>query len=418
MNNKTVQHTEAGINLTGLLRQVFPKELIDKIWLVGGSVRDIISGRPVHDIDLLTELGTSQLVSIGFRPVDSRTTVPILFKTHPQLHKIEISLLADGQGIDEELKRRDFSCNAVALSLDGILLDPLGGCTDIDNRMLTPCTDHSLADDPMRIFRAFRFACNGWQISVELDSLIKGATDWDQRLKEIPIERFSREMLRAMETISPDRFFALMAEYGVGGCYLPELFRMQQIPAGPAQYHGNNTVLSHSLNVLRRMSEKTTKPVPRLAAFLHDLGKLETPQEMLPRHIGHDKAGAVSVRKLSKRLRLSTAISNALAAACSLHMNAARWHEMRDTKKLALAAKAHKAGVYDWLPNLVSSDHGADNQLLHWDLYSRVAAAPATALGIEPAWLESATEAERTQRITAARLALLRKERSAMPETG
>lgn len=397
------------------IRLLFPEALHPQLWLVGGSVRDLLQGITPHDLDLVSSLSEQEFQPLGFKMVRGKSTAPILFKNQPDGFKLEITLLAAGQRVEEELMRRDFRSNAIAVSFHGVTIDPAGGLQDVNARQLLPCSGHSCSDDPIRIFRAFRFACHGWNISPELAQQINSRS-WEQQLKQIPVERFSREMLKAMTGERPDRFFVLMAEYGVGGCYLPELFKMQQIPAGPARYHGDDTVLKHSLAVLRRLSERIPEPIPRLAAFFHDLGKLETPEDLLPRHIGHDRTGVEKIRQLARRLRLSTTTEKALAAASGLHMNAARWNEMRDIKKLALTEKAYKAGASDWLPYLVSADHGTDGQMLHWNIFNRVVASPATALGIEPAWLESATPAERIQRIAEARLDLLHKEQALLPE--
>jgi len=390
-----------------LLRELFPPRLQSRVLLVGGSVRDSLSGLPVRDIDLISDIPEKTLLSMHFRRVEGKTTAPILFKSDPQFGKIEITLLQKDQRLEDDLRRRDFRCNAVVMSLDGLITDPLGGVVDIDQQRLSLCSPTSLSDDPLRIFRAFRFATEGWEIGAELEEMISSGK-WDESLGKIPVERFTREMIKALGGTSPELFFTCMLKFEVGKCYLPELFMMSHIPAGPPAYHGTDTLLSHSLATLQRMAVMSGDTIARLAAFFHDIGKLSTSPELLPRHIGHDIAGVELARQLAIRLRLTSLQRNALMAASMLHMTGARWVQLRDTTKLKLVENARKTGIATFLPQLVAADHGKAHELAGWETLLQVASYPATSLGIDAAQLESMNDPDRSALIVRQRLKLFR----------
>ncbi|MFH1027768.1 MAG: HD domain-containing protein [Pseudomonadota bacterium] len=390
-----------------LLRELFPPRLQSRVLLVGGSVRDSLSGLPVSDIDLISDIPEKTLLSMHFRRVEGKTTAPILFKSDPAFGKIEITLLQKDQQLEDDLRRRDFRCNAVVMSLNGLITDPLGGVIDINQRRLSPCGPAALSHDPIRIFRAFRFAAEGWEIGAELEEMISSG-NWDESLGKIPVERFTREMIKALGGTSPELFFTCMLKFEVGKCYLPELFMMSHIPAGPPAYHGTDSLLSHSLATLQRMASMSDDTIARLAAFFHDIGKLSTSPELLPRHIGHDIAGVEMARQLAIRLRLTSVQRNALMAASRLHMTGARWVQLRDATKLKLVEHARKAGIAAYLPQLVAADHGKAHEFAGWETLLQVASYPATSLGIDAAQLESMNDPDRSALIAQLRLKLFR----------
>ena len=370
------------------IKALFPSEFHSRVFLVGGSVRDHLMGQPISDVDLVTDLPAGLLVELGFHHVQGKSTGPIYFKKHPQFGKLEVTVLERGQALEDDLQCRDFRCNGIAMTLDGTIVDPLGGLCDFNERLLAPCSADILEKDPLRIFRAFRFESHGWRMSPELRTLITERS-WDDRLSTIPVERFSREMLKAMEGEQPDNFFSRMLELDVGRCYLPEIFQMRDVPAGPVKYHGEDTVFSHSRDALSRMAGLTYDPVARLAAFFHDLGKLATPPEMLPCHIDHDKVGETTAKEFCARLKLPTSYCRAVASVNALHLVAGRWHELKPSTKLKLACQSLKSGIAAWLPLIVSADRNADNPMPGWEIVCKAAAMSATELGIMPETLEN-----------------------------
>jgi len=285
-----------------ILQSIFPAACHDSLFLVGGTVRDLLLGRQGSDLDLVaTSLPNVVLHELGFSLVQGRSTLPVWFRHLPGVGNVELTILPLGSSLADDLRRRDFTINAIAMTMAGELLDPLDGRRDLEQRWLKACSDESFKDDPLRIFRGFRFEADGWRMLPETEALIR-PQDWQQELRDIPAERFSREMVKALAAEDPARFLCRMLEFGVGGHWLPELFRMPQVPAGPLEYHPEGDLLTHSLQVLQRVALQTPEPLARFCGLFHDIGKLSTDPLLYPRHHGHDKAGFEPALKLCSGL--------------------------------------------------------------------------------------------------------------------
>lgn len=367
------------------LKSFFPEHLHPSIFLVGGMVRDVLLGVACQDVDLVAAAPVSELTTLGFRLVESKSTPNIYFRFKEPFGKIEVTWLPSLDALPDDLSRRDFTVNAMAMSLEGRLVDPLGGKPDLERRVLRCCSPESLTDDPLRILRAFRFECEGWRLDSEAERILRGR-DWTASLQRIPVERFSQEMLKALAKEDPCRFFSRMLEFGIGVNFLPEIFKMVEIPAGPPQHHPEGDLLTHSLQVLERMTRLTPAPVARFCALFHDLGKLYTPPELHPKHHGHDTLGAEQVPAFCRKLRLPVALQRALQATNRLHNNANRWEELRDSTKIRLALDAIKGGVQEFLPLQVAADFHAE--MPGWEAALEVAKLNAAQLGIDPALLD------------------------------
>ena len=389
------------------LRELFPPDLYESLFLVGGAVRDHLQGRRFQDLDLVTKLPAHCLLDRGFHLVKGKSTDPIFFTTHPRFGKIEVCCLAQEKSFEDDLKRRDFRCNAVLMSLSATILDPLGGVEDIRQRVLQPCSTRILADDPIRFFRALRFVSQGWRMSAELKSLLAG-TCIEKELGGIPVERFTREMCTALLGDAPGSFFSGMVEFGQGRTFLPELFLMQGIPAGTSQHHGNDDLLEHSLAALGRMSALSPDPTARRASLFHDRGKIATPADQLPRHVGHDRAGVGLARTMATRIRLPGRMRRAIAAACKLHLAGGRWEELRDSGKMKLVEHALKSGIAGFFPQLIAADRNVAHPLPGWHRFLELVQLSATDLGMQTELLSSMSERDRAALIMQYRLKMLK----------
>jgi len=361
-------------------------------------VRDLQLERPGQDLDLVTDLAEECLRSCGFHPVVSKTTEPIWFRFHPTMGKIEITRLTADVSLDDDLVRRDFTMNAQALSLRGELYDPLHGRDDLQQGILRVCSARSFSDDPLRIFRGFRFEAEGWRMEPGTEALIR-RQDWTEPLRRIPAERFSRELLKALEKPQPEQFFQRMLEFNCGTHELPEIFRMPQVPAGPPIRHPEGDLLSHSFQVLNRMVGFTQDTLARFCAFFHDLGKLATSPEHYPSHRGHDLAGVPLARALCNRLRLPAEYRTALMAVNRLHDTANRWDQLPERERLELAEQARKAGLETILPMIVAADLDVSPSLPGWGGAVQVIALNTTELGIDPNQLTSMPVEQRRELI-------------------
>lgn len=369
------------------LKKLFPAPFHDRVFLVGGSVRDHLLGREGEDIDLVAALSPGELRQFGFCPVEASSGAAIHFRHHPVFGKIEVTRLERVTDLEEDLRRRDFTINAMAMDLQGKLIDPLRGSRAVEDRILLPCGPSAFRDDPIRVFRAFRFATAGCQISENTGTLLSQER-WSGRFTGIPVERFTQEMLKALRAGQPGYFFELMLQYGAGGEYLPELFRMPAIPAGPVEHHPEGDLLTHALQVLERVAYHSENPLARFCALFHDLGKLATEPALYPKHHGHDEAGFTAAAPFCDRLRLPAAYRRALAWVSRLHGNVNRWGELRDATRIRIAEQALKAGIGEILPLVSAADKPGSLPFDEWELALTVAKLGSRELGVDPERLE------------------------------
>ena len=376
------------------LRPLFPPELHERIFLVGGAVRDLLLDRESVDLDLVVALPEAELTTRRFRPVKPKDAPPVLLFHSAVLGKVEATCIGDVAELTDDLRRRDFTVNSLALDLKGKLYDPMGGVDDLNLRQLRPCSASTFSTDPTRLFRAFRFAADGWSLAPPTMELI-ASEDWNGRLQQLPIERFSAEMSKAFAQPDPAIFFALMLQFNVGRALLPELFRMPQIPAGPLEHHPEGDLFTHSCEVLANMVAQTAKPLARFCAFFHDLGKLATDPALYPKHHGHDDAGFAMAPTFCNRLALPATWRNALAWSSRLHGPANRWQETRDSTRIRIAAGAIKGGISEILPQLIAADWPEGPGMPDWPLALAATRLSSAQLGIDAEQLERLAPTER-----------------------
>jgi tRNA nucleotidyltransferase (CCA-adding enzyme) len=368
------------------LKQLFP-ESQGQVWLVGGSVRDTLLGREVRDIDLVAVLPAVFLESRGFRPVIAKSAAPVWFRHFKEFGNVEITLIKSADELTSDLERRDFTVNAMLMTIDGGLIDPLHGEHDLESLSLRPCSENTFSHDPLRIFRAFRMESEGFRIASGTGQLILGKS-WEEKLAAIPVERFGRELLKAFAAAEPWRFFQKMLEFDAGRSWLPELFRMPEVPAGPHEHHPEGDLLSHSLQVLERVAAASGSPLARFCALFHDIGKLSTDPALYPKHHGHEVAGSRVAEDFCRRLSLPADYGRALACISRLHGKANRFDELRLSTRIRMAGQAIRDRVAEILPLVSAADKQGRDFRGEWERALVVARMNTAELGIDPKALE------------------------------
>jgi tRNA nucleotidyltransferase/poly(A) polymerase len=226
--------------------------------LVGGAVRDIILKRPLHDMDFVLSgdvLGTARKVAnhlgaMYFTLDESRRTGRVIW-TQESGDRLVLDFAAQrGPDLESDLRARDFTVNAMALTLEGEmrLLDPLGGAQDLREKRLKPCSPDSLTADPVRILRAVRLSIAlNLRMSPDTRRQISAALD---HLPKVSNERLRDEIMRILEGPRPDAALRLLDLLGVLPFILPELTAMKGVRQSlPHQLD----VWEQSLSVLRHL---------------------------------------------------------------------------------------------------------------------------------------------------------------------
>ena len=291
-----------------------------QIYMVGGAVRDRLLGRPVNDHDWVVVGATPEdMVARGFVPVGR--DFPVFL--HPETHE-EYALARterkNGRGyrgfvvqtspdvtLEEDLARRDLTINAIAVGADetGVeaIFDPYDGRRDIAQRLLRHVTD-AFREDPVRILRVARFAARFTDFSVapETMQLMREMVQHGEA-DHLVAERVWQELSRGLMEAQPSRMFAVLRECGALAVVLPELDRLWGVPQR-AEYHPEVDTGVHVMMVLDMAARLSAPLAVRFACLVHDLGKGTTPQDMLPRHIGHEQRSSKLLQAVAERLRV------------------------------------------------------------------------------------------------------------------
>jgi putative nucleotidyltransferase with HDIG domain len=297
-------------------------------YVIGGFVRDYLLERgDAKDIDVVAVGSGIELAKQVSKNIPTQPKVQI-FKTYGtamlRYDDIEIEFvgarkesytedsrnpIVENGTLEDDQNRRDFTINALALSLNkntfGDLLDPFNGISDLDKGIIkTPLNpDITYSDDPLRMMRAIRFAT---QLNFKIeDASLKAITDNKERIKIITKERIVVELHKILESKTPSIGFILLEKTGLLDYILPELTALKGIDEIEGQRHKDN--FYHTLEVVDNIAKTTDNLWLRWAALLHDIGK--APTKKFHKKIGwtfhaHEFVGSKMVYKLFKRLKM------------------------------------------------------------------------------------------------------------------
>jgi tRNA nucleotidyltransferase (CCA-adding enzyme) len=286
-----------------------------KIYCVGGAVRDRLLGLPVQDHDWVVVGSTPEnMVSQGFQPVGKDFPVFLHPQTHEEyaLARTERKTARGYQGfavyaepdvtLEQDLLRRDFTINAIAQDDDGNLIDPHNGVADLRAGVLRHVSA-AFSEDPVRILRAARFSARfGFVIAPETLVLMRDMVN-NGEVDALVAERVWQELARGLMGKNPSRFFEVLRSCGALAKIIPEVDALFGVPQ-PEKYHPEIDCGIHTMMVVDDAAQHGYAVEVRFAALTHDLGKATTPQDILPRHIGHESRSVELVKKLSQRLRV------------------------------------------------------------------------------------------------------------------
>jgi tRNA nucleotidyltransferase (CCA-adding enzyme) len=317
------------------------------IYLVGGAVRDRLLNKPIKDRDWVV-VGSSpeEMTKAGFRPVGKDFPVFLHPKTHEEYalarterktsrgyHGFAFST-SPGITVEEDLRRRDFTINAMAESKNGELIDPYGGQRDLQLGIIRHVSD-AFAEDPVRILRAARFAARfNFSIADETRTLMEEMVH-NGEADALVAERVWQETELALGTASPQKFFSVLRECKALGVIFPEIDSLFGIPQN-AKWHPEIDTGIHTLLVLEQAALLSERIDVRYAALTHDLGKALTAKREWPSHKGHEQKGLALVEQLADRLRLPKRLRKLSRVVCEFHLHTHRAMELKPTTVLEL----------------------------------------------------------------------------------
>ena len=325
-----------------------------RIYLVGGAVRDALLGLPAGDNDhVVVGASVQDMLDAGYRQVGR--DFPVFLHPHSgeeyALARTERKSARGHTGfvvhadpsvtLEEDLRRRDFTINAIARAAGGRLVDPFGGAADIERRVLRHVGD-AFVEDPLRVLRAARFmarfASLGFTIAPETLALMRSMAEHGE-LAELTPERVWQELAKALRGNTPSAFLRTLCDANALRAVLPEVDALYGVPQR-AEYHPEIDTGVH-VELVCDMAA-TLAPgddVIGFAALCHDLGKALTPAAELPRHLMHEQRGIAPIIALCERLKVP-AEHRELAVLCSReHLNVHRLDELKPATVHELVAR-------------------------------------------------------------------------------
>jgi len=314
-----------------------------QIYLVGGAVRDQLLNIPTKDNDWVVVGSTpEELVDLGFQQVGA--DFPVFL--HPQTqeeHALARTERKSGSGyqgficdftpevtLEQDLIRRDLTINAMAQDHDGNIIDPFNGQQDLQQKILRHVSP-AFSEDPLRVLRVARFAARfahlGFAVAEETMDLMSQLSSGNE-LSTLTPERVWQETQRALTEQQPWIYFEVLQQCGALKTLMPEIDQLFGVPQ-PEQHHPEIDCGIHMLLSLKQAAQLTIEPEVRWAVVCHDLGKGITPEELLPKHHGHEQKGKKLVSALCKRLKCPKDYAQLAELSCMYHTHVHRAFELR-----------------------------------------------------------------------------------------
>jgi len=321
-----------------------------RVYLVGGAVRDRLLGLPVGERDwVVVGAAPEELVRQGYQSVGREFPVFLHPQTHEEyaLARLERKVAPGYRGfttqfspavtLEEDLRRRDLTINAMAESEAGEVIDPYGGQADLAARRLRHVSE-AFVEDPVRILRvarfAARFAALGFTVADDTLQLMQRMTLAGEVSALVP-ERVWQETERALGEARPEVFFETLRACGALAVIFPELDALFGVPQ-PPRWHPEVDTGVHVMLALRYAADAGAPAAVRFAVLAHDLGKARTPRAHWPSHHGHEELGVPLIEALCERLKVPNGHRELAVLAGRYHTRVHRAGELKAATLLTL----------------------------------------------------------------------------------
>ena len=342
-------------------------------YLVGGSVRDNLMDREIKDVDITTNATPQQIIQFAIQNNSkyietgiTHGTVTIIYKDIPiEVTTFRVDKDCDGRHctvefvktLEEDLSRRDFTMNAIAINKDGQLIDPFNGIKDIENKIIRTVGDAftRFEEDKLRTLRAIRFA-------TILDFVIEDGTY--NAIKHVSLESISKERIRdelIKILLSTNRIKGIttLDEINLLNQILPEVVLLKGVVQDEI-HHPEKDVFVHTMLSLDSISDDNNVSLELvLSILLHDIGKPLTRDFISSDEIhfyGHDKVGAEIAESILTRLKFPSKTIDKVKLLVENHMRIHLFDEMKKSKKVKLIEHEY---FHDLLKLMIADINGS-----------------------------------------------------------
>ena len=321
-------------------------------YVVGGAVRDLLAGRPVHDVDISFGGGTESFLQLfpGARNTGNELDIWLVGSS-------EFTGLSGD--VEQDMLSRDLTVNACGFDTEGRFFRHPRFIDDMRDKVLRLASDDALVNDPLRVFRVARFAAELTEFSIApetVEAMRSFAREHGGQLAALPRERVGREVMRSFAAPKPSRFFSVLHEAGCLRPWFDELEPAADIPAGPLPWH-DNSVMEHTFEVMDRCAGH---PLAVWMGLCHDLGKIRTEEAILPHHYGHELKGVELVKALGHRLCLPSRWIRAAVVGTILHMKGGMYGSLRSGTRRDMLCQLRDAHISHDFWVLAGADGGWD----------------------------------------------------------
>ena len=314
-----------------------------KIYVVGGFVRDLFLNRESVEVDLMVEGDGVKFARLLADKIGVKKIVPFEDFGTAKIPYSEIEIEVASARLEDydkssrkpievqytdifgDLKRRDFTINAMAIDLRpktfGDLFDPYNGINDLNKQIIiTPLDpDETFSEDPLRMMRAAVFASR-FNFNID-DKCLASMQKQADRITIVSAERITAELIKILETAKPSIGIIILQQTGLLKYVFPEIDVMNGMEQ-PKEYH-HKDIFYHTLQVVDNVAQLSNKLELRFAALVHDIGKPKTRRISTAKGFtfhGHDDLGSRMLYKIAKRMKLSNELRDYLIKMTLLHL--------------------------------------------------------------------------------------------------
>jgi len=312
-------------------------------YVVGGAVRDSYAGLPVKDYDVTTSATPNEVLALfpGSKIINGNFSVSVYVPSSENDGVVEVTTMRAESDMDyssgkplvyhftndinADLARRDMTINAMAMDVDGNIIDPFGGREHIKARRIVAIGEPAdrIVAHPIRMMRYARFATAMGDNMFTLDSTLVDAIIKHRRyLAKESWEAIGKEFMKGLSGKMTEKYILSLKHLGLLEVILPEVFATTGVPQN--KYHNFNSVWMHILKCMKEADRLGLTPVEKLGVLLHDVGKPDTRQFRDPEYgstfYGHEVVGMAIAEDITKRLRLTEEERIMVALAVRHHM--------------------------------------------------------------------------------------------------